>query len=184
MASKVRADLLRVCDPGARYQTAPWCWRKVIVAIASHQGVWAVLEYRFRRWARGLPGPARRPLALVGLLTRKLVETLGGISIPSGAEFGPGLYIGHFGGIIIGEEVVAGENCTLSQGVTLGEHRGSPMIGACVYLAPGAKVFGPIRVGDHVAVGANAVVSEDVPSYATAVAGRATVLERRGNRMR
>ena len=106
------------------------------------------------------------------------METLGGISIPSGAEFGPGLYIGHFGGIIIGEEVVAGENCTLSQGVTLGEHRGSPMIGACVYLAPGAKVFGPIRVGDHVAVGANAVVSEDVPSYATAVAGRATVLER------
>jgi serine O-acetyltransferase len=114
-------------------------------------------------------------------MTHKLTETLTGISISPRAEFGPGLRINHFGGIIVGPGVVAGENCSLSQDVTLGDHRGSPRMGACIYVAPGAKVFGPIVVGDHVAIGANAVVNEDVPSYSTAVAGHATILGGRGN---
>jgi serine O-acetyltransferase len=180
----ILADLRRVGDPGARYQTAEWRWSKILVAVATHQGVWAVLEYRFRRWATGLPGALRWPLAVFGLFTRKAIESLAGISISTRAEFGPGLFIGHFGGIIIGEDVTVGANCSLSQDVTLGAHRGSPRIGDCLYLAPGAKVFGPIEIGDNVAVGANAVVNTDVPSFATVVAGGTSVLEGRGNQIR
>lgn len=172
---------MRACDPGARYQDATWRWKDVAKMILSHQGVWAVLEYRLRRWSRGLPSPSRQVGAAVGFISRKLIETLTGISISTAAEFGPGLYIGHFGGIIVGEGVVVGENCNLSQNVTLGAHKGSPRIGQCVYIAPGAKVFGPITIGDYVAIGANAVVNEDVSSFSTAVAGRPEILEGRGN---
>jgi serine O-acetyltransferase len=181
MTSAVRADIIRACNPGMRYQDAPpWSWRK-LARILGQQGIWAVLEYRWRRWIRGLPSPWRSLVLPLGLMTHKLTETLTGISISPRAEFGPGLRINHFGGIIVGPGVVAGENCSLSQDVTLGDHRGSPRMGACIYVAPGAKVFGAIVVGDHVAIGANAVVNEDVPSYSTAVAGHARILSGRGN---
>jgi serine O-acetyltransferase len=177
----LRADLLRYCDPGARYQDTAWSWATVLKALVSEQGVWAILDYRFRRWGRELPGPGRRLAAIVGFASRKLVETLTGIQIAGSADFGPGLFIGHFGGIIVGEGLVVGENCNLSHNVTLGAHRGSPRIGMCCFLGPGARVFGPITIGDHVAIGANAVINEDVPSFSTAVAGRAEILEGRGN---
>lgn len=154
-----------------------------MLALASEQGLWAVLDYRFRRWARGLRAPARQLLSVPRLISRKLIETVAGVSIADRAEFGPGLYVGHFGGIIVGGGVVVGENCNLSQNVTVGAHDGSPRIGDCAYLAPGAKVFGHITIGDHVAIGANAVVNQDVPSFATAVADRVTILEDRGNPM-
>jgi serine O-acetyltransferase len=181
VTSTVRADLIRACNPGMRYQDAPpWSWRK-LARVLGQQGIWAVLEYRWRRWIRGLPSPWRSLILPLGWMTHKLIETLTGISISPRAEFGPGLRINHFGGIIVGPGVAADENCSLSQDVTLGDHRGSPRLGSCIYVAPGAKVFGAIVVGDHVAIGANAVVNEDVPPYSTAVAGRATVLEGRGN---
>jgi serine O-acetyltransferase len=183
LSTNVRADLLRYCQPGVRYQDASWSWARVVRALVNEQGAWAVLDYRMRRWARTLPGPVNQVVAILGFPVRKLIESLTGISLPAGAEFGPGLYVGHFGGIIVSDGVIAGENCNLSQGVTLGFHRGAPRLGHCVYVAPGAKVFGPITVGDHVAIGANAVVNEDVPANATVVAGRPEVLEGRGNRM-
>lgn len=105
---------------------------------------------------------------------QKLVEILSGISIPFTAQIGKGLYIGHFGGIIIGGEIVMGDFCNLSQGVTIGQAgRGgkqlSPIIGNRVYIGPGAKVFGGIRIGNDVAIGANAVVSDDVPDNGVVV---------------
>ena len=77
---------------------------------------------------------------------------------------------------MIGTEVTVGENCNLSQGVTLGEHDGSPTIGDNVYLAPGSIVFGPITIGDNVSIGANAVVMHDIPSGTTAVGVPARVV--------
>ena len=65
--------------------------------------------------------------------------------------------------------------------MTIGAHRGSPTIGDQVYLAPGAKVFGAIVVGDNTAVGANAVVNQDLPAFSTVVS-RVEVLPDRGNR--
>lgn len=98
-----------------------------------------------------------------------------GISIPFNTSIGPGFYIGHFGGIVVNGRAVIGANCNISQGVTIGqsnrgERKGYPVIGDHVYIGPGAKVIGRVRVGHNAAIGANAVVTRDVPDNAV-VAG-------------
>lgn len=90
-----------------------------------------------------------------------------GIDISRDARIGSGLYIGHFGGIFVNAGVVIGNNCNISQGVTLGQlnrgaRAGCPIIGNNVYIAPGAKIIGRVQVGDYAAIGANAVVVNDV----------------------
>jgi serine O-acetyltransferase len=90
-----------------------------------------------------------------------------GIDISRDARIGSGFYIGHFGGIFVNADVVIGDNCNISQGVTLGRQNrggreGCPTIGNDVYIAPGAKIIGRLTVGDRAAVGANAVVVDDV----------------------
>lgn len=136
-----------------------------------------MIDYRFRRWARTM-GPLASPLRVVAFFTRKFIEMSAGISIESRAEIGPGFFIGHFGGIFIGPDVRIGANASISQGVTVGEHGGSPRIGNSLYAAAGAKVFGPIEIGDDVIVGANAVVHRDVPSYHIAVGVPARLIPR------
>ena len=98
-----------------------------------------------------------------------------GIDISPDAQIGSGFYIGHFGGIVVNRDVVIGDNCNLSHGVTLGQSNrgdkaGCPTIGNNVYIAPGAVVVGRIHVGDFAAIGANAVVIGDVAEH-TAVGG-------------
>jgi serine O-acetyltransferase len=95
-----------------------------------------------------------------------------GIDISPDACIGSGFYIGHFGGIVVNRDVVIGDNCNLSHRVTLGqlnrgERAGCPVIGSNVYIAPGAVVIGRIHVGDHAAIGANAVVISDVATHTT-----------------
>ena len=168
MRGNVRADVLRCIDPGARYQDTPWSTRGAIHALLESLGLWAVLEYRFRRWTRTLPFGARLPLRPVTMISRKAIEIATGITISTEAELGPGLHIGHFSGVFIGPGVVAGPNLTVSQGVTIGIEKGaSPRLGEWVYLAPGVKVFGPVTMGDRSAAGANAVVTKDVPENVT-----------------
>jgi serine O-acetyltransferase len=164
----VRADLLRYIDPGARYQDTAWSTGGAIHAVLESLGLWAVLEYRFRRWTRTLPSGARLPLRPVTMISRKAIEIATGITISTEAELGPGLYIGHFSCIFVGPGVVAGPNLTMGQGVTIGVEKGaSPRLGEWVYLAAGAKVFGPVTMGDRSAAGANAVVTKDVPENVT-----------------
>ena len=96
-----------------------------------------------------------------------------GIEIPNHTRIGPGLYIGHLGGIVINGDVTIGKNCNLSQGVTIGvanagKHKGTPTIGNQVYIGPGAKIFGAITIGDSAAIGANAVVMGDVAADTSA----------------
>jgi len=134
-------------------------------------GVHAVVVYRFGRTLLGLPWWVRLPFEPVYFVANGLVKIFWGIELPRKARVGPGLYIGHFGGITVSWRAVIGRNCNLSQGVTIGvsghgERRGTPVIGDDVYIAPGAKLFGPIRVGNNVKIGANAVVHADVPDNA------------------
>ncbi|MDQ1910398.1 serine O-acetyltransferase [Paenibacillus sp. GD4] len=96
------------------------------------------------------------------------------IDIPFGTEIGKGFYISHFGGIFINPEAKLGRNVNVSQGVTIGqasrgERAGCPVIGDHVYIGPGAKLIGAIRVGDYAAIGANCVVTKDVPSHGVVV---------------
>jgi serine O-acetyltransferase len=143
-----------------------------LLLLVQNQGIWALACYRFSHavHARRQGGPGSRAVAL---LWQTLVETATGISINPHAEIGRGFYIGHFSGIFIGQEVRIGEQCAISQGVTIGAGirsgvEGSPVLGDGVYVAPGAKVFGPITIGAGAAIGANAVVRDDVPPGALA----------------
>lgn len=97
-----------------------------------------------------------------------------GCSIPHSTSIGRGFYIGHIRDIVINERAVIGENCNISQGVTIGQanrgrRKGTPVIGRNVYIGPGAKIVGAVHVGDHVAIGANCVVTDDVPDHAVVV---------------
>jgi serine O-acetyltransferase len=90
-----------------------------------------------------------------------------GMDISRDARIGSGFYIGHFGGIFVSQDVVIGDNVNISPGVTLGGQNrgvklGCPVIGNCVYVGPGAKIIGNVHIGDNAAIGANAVVVNDV----------------------
>ncbi|MBI5831404.1 MAG: serine acetyltransferase [Armatimonadetes bacterium] len=116
-------------------------------------------------------GQSRNPLAIVARKLHALVREhymyKYGIRVPPETKVGRGLYIGHFSGLIVAPNVVLGDNCSLSQGVTLGfkpsgAYAGNPVVGNNVYIAPGAKIIGAVTLGDGVVVGANAVVTRDV----------------------
>ena len=108
-----------------------------------------------------------------------------GISIPFNTQIGKGFYIGHFGCIVVNEAAVIGKNVNISQGVTIGavnrgKNAGVPIIGDGVYIGPGAKIIGAIRIGNNVAIGANAVVTHDVPDNAVVVGIPAKIISMNG----
>ena len=97
-----------------------------------------------------------------------------GIEIHPGAKIGKGLFIDHGMGVVIGETAEVGDNVVMYHGVTLGgtgKNKGKrhPTVGNNVFIGTGAKILGPIKVGDNVKIGANAVVLKDVPANSTAV---------------
>jgi serine O-acetyltransferase len=109
-----------------------------------------------------------------------------GYDIPAGSLIANGFYIGHFGGIVISPKAIVGKNCNISQNVTIGvssrgSRKGYPTIGDNVYIGPGAKIIGNIRVGNNVAIGANAVVCNDVPDNAVVVGIPAKVISFKGS---
>lgn len=111
------------------------------------------------------------PIAL--LMLRRYTYKFG-ISIPFTTEIGSGFYIGHYGCIVVHSRSRIGKNCNISQGVTLGQanrgrNKGYPIIGDNVYIGPGAKIVGAVRVGNNVAIGANCVITKDVPDNAVVV---------------
>jgi serine O-acetyltransferase len=151
--------------------------------VITEQGLWALAEFRFSNWVYNqvhIP-IVKQVLKIFSFFWHKLIQILTGIDIAVQADLGKGLYIGHFGGIFINSEVKLGENCNLSQGVTIGlggrgDNRGCPKIGDRVFIGPGAKLFGAIMIGNDVAIGANAVVTKDLPDKAVAVGIPAKVI--------
>jgi len=138
------------------------------------QGFWALLIYRFGRWRYGIrPGWLRKPFSFVYHVLFKLVQILTGIELPCEVEIGNGFVIDHFGGIIISGYAKFGANCRIRNGVVVGlknvEEPIAPVIGDNVDIGSGAKVLGPIRIGNNVRIGANAVVLCDVPDNHMAV---------------
>lgn len=173
----VRDDLARAC----RYQEGGRL-RRLLLALCA-PGTQAALVYRFGRYSLGHPllSAAYYPLYF-------LVRALWGIEVPRTAQIGPGLYIGHFGGITVSGKARIGRRCSLSQGITIGRggsgsRGGVPVIGDDVYIAPGARIFGAIRIGDNVQIGANAVVYKDIPDNAVvALDPGFRIISYRGNR--
>jgi serine O-acetyltransferase len=156
----------------ARYPRRPWL---------KEQSIWAIAVYRFgRRVDRRRPGLRRRMLEKWYWLLFRVSETLTGISIPKSVRVGPGLKIWHFGNIFVHAGSVIGANCTLRQGVTIGNREDdgpAPVLEDDVELGAYAQVLGGIRVGRGAKVGAMSVVLRDVPPGAVAVGVPARIIE-------
>lgn len=171
LLSTLREDLrnARVHDPAARGD---------VENALVYSGLHAIWSYRLahRMWAvPALRGPAR----ILSQLTRLLT----GIEIHPGATIGRRFFIDHGMGVVIGETAEIGDDVMLYHGVTLGgrslEHgKRHPTIGDRVTVGAGAKVLGPIVIGADSAIGANAVVTHDVPPESIATGIPAVVRQR------
>ncbi len=156
---------------------------KEILYLCVDQGFWAVVVYRFGRWAHQLKIPlVSLILRLIAFILFKLIEMTTGISVPASTDIGPGFYIGHFSGIILHSDVKIGKNCSIGPGVVIGTrglgNKGIPVIGDDVYIGVGAKILGGIKIGNRVRIGANSVVLKDIPDGATAVGIPARVIRK------
>lgn len=154
----------------------------------SRQGLWAMTLYRYGRWRYTIRWRwLRLPFSFLYKLLRPVCEILTGIELPCEATLGRRFRIDHFGGIVISGDAVFGDDCVIRNGVTVGlkntGHRGSPILGNRVDIGAGAKVLGPIRIGDDVLIGANALVLTDIPSNSIAVGVPARVLPRKAPKL-
>jgi serine O-acetyltransferase len=145
-----------------------------------------MVVYRFGRWRYGVrPALLRKVLSGIYHVLYKLVQIVTGIELPCEVEVGRNFVIDHFGGIIISGYAKFGDNCRIRDGVVVGlrriDEKCAPVIGNNVDIGTGAKLLGPIRIGDNVAIGANAVVLCDVPEDSIAVGVPAVVKPRRSS---
>jgi len=150
----------------------------------TRQGFWVMVVYRFGRWRYGIRQRwLRLPFSFVYKLMKVGSQILTGIELPCEVSLGRRFLIEHFGDIIISGDTVIGDDVIVRNGVTIGlrrtRERGAPVIGNRVDIGAGAKILGPIRIGDDVAIGANAVVITDVPANSLAVGVPARIIPRR-----
>ncbi|MGL2964074.1 serine acetyltransferase [Flavobacterium sp. RSB2_4_14] len=106
-----------------------------------------------------------------------------GFDISYRTQIGKGFYIGHFGNIVIHGDVIIGENCNISQGITIGvgnygEKKGIPTIGNRVFIGPNACIFGAISVGNNVTIGANTVVTDSIADGKTVLPSKMIILDK------
>ena len=176
LLATLREDLAnaRLHDPAARGDVENALVYSGLHAIWSHRLahlLWAV--------------PALRGVARV---LSQITRFLTGIEIHPGATIGRRFFIDHGMGVVIGETTEIGDDVMLYHGVTLGGRsleRGKrhPTLGDRVTVGAGAKVLGPVRIGDGSAVGANAVVTHDVPAESIAT-GIPAVIRPRSEKQR
>ncbi|MEO1891154.1 MAG: serine O-acetyltransferase [Candidatus Thioglobus sp.] len=150
--------------------------RNTFEVITCYSGVQAMLFYRLthRLWLLKLKWLAR----FISMLARWIT----GIEIHPGAVIGRRFFIDHGMGVVIGETSQIGDDCTLYHGVTLGgttwkKGKRHPTLGNNVVIGAGAKILGPITLGDNVRVGSNSVVVKSVDNAQTVVGVPARVLK-------
>jgi len=168
MFSRLRKDIDAVFlrDPAARSR---------IEILTAYPGLHAVWFYRMAHWLWV------HKLFWMGRLISHIGRTVCGIEIHPGAKIGPGFFIDHGMGVVIGETAEIGANATLYHGVTLGgtswnKGKRHPTLEDDVVVGAGAKILGPITIGARTRVGANAVVVKSVPpdSVVVGIPGRVT----------
>ncbi len=177
LVAEIRADVAaaRDRDPAAQGVSS-------FEILTSWAGVQALLAHRAAHALRAAGVPlAPRVIAYVS-------RAVTGVEIHPAAEIGKGLFIDHGSGVVIGETARIGDCVTLYQGVTLGGtgfQRGKrhPTVGDNVTVGSGAKLLGPITIGDCAKIGANTVVVEDVPAGATVVGNPGHPVRLEGRRL-
>lgn len=147
------------------------------------QGFWVMIVYRFGRWRYTVrPALLRKFCSLIYKILYKIVQVLTGIEFPCEVPVGRNFVIDHFGGVIVSGYAKFGDNCRIRDGVVVGlrrvEEKVAPTIGDNVDIGSGAKLLGPIKIGNNVLIGANAVVLCDVPDNSIAVGVPAAIRPR------
>ena len=145
---------------------------------------WVAISYRLGRAIRTLPRVLRIPALCAHKPLDLALSTITKVALSPAAEIGGGLRLGQVGGICVVEDAYIGRDCDLSEGVTIASCGGAPWIGDRVLIGPGAKLAGPIRVGNDAAIEPNAVVESDVPDGATVAGIPARVVAWTGSRGR
>jgi serine O-acetyltransferase len=148
--------------------------RSAVLKALLTDGTPALILYRLMQFSR------RHRLTPLEWIFNRMNSMLCDCIIGRGAEFGPGLLLIHSTGVVINGTVRGGSNVSLEHQVTIGaERRQAPILGSDVFVGAGAKIIGPVTIGDGAKIGANAVVVGDVPAYATAVGIPARIVRRR-----
>lgn len=170
MFKNLNYDLERILkeDPAARGK---------IEVLLLYPSIHALIAYRISNKLY------KNKLFFLARLLSQISRFFTGIEIHPGATIGKGLFIDHGMGVVIGETAEVGDNVTIYHGVTLGgtgKHKGKrhPTIGNNVIIGSGAKVLGPINIGDNVKIGANSVVLKDIEDNKTAVGIPAKVVKK------
>ena len=161
MFDSIREDIQVVFDrdPAAR---------SAVEILLTYPGLHAILFHRINHWFW------ERKLFLLARVGSHLARFLTGVEIHPGATIGRRFFIDHGMGIVIGETAEIGDDCSIYHGVTLGgttwnKGKRHPTLKAGVIIGAGAKVLGPLTLGENARVGSNAVVVKDVPAGATVV---------------
>src|SRR5215831_1717354 len=157
LREEIDATLAR--DPAARSR---------LEVVLCYPGFHALVYHRLAHWLW------RHRWFLAGRFVSHVGRVLTGIEIHPGAHIGKRVFIDHGMGVVIGETAEIGDDCTLYHGVTLGgtswnKGKRHPTLGNGVVIGAGAKILGPILVGEGAKIGSNAVVVKEVPAGATAI---------------
>ncbi len=161
MLDRIKEDIYCIFarDPAAQ---------SVFEIVTAYPGFHAILIHRLSHqlW--------NRRFRWLGRFISHLARWLTGIEIHPGAVIGRRFFIDHGMGVVIGETAVIGDDCTLYHGVTLGgiswkKGKRHPTLGNNVVVGAGAKILGPIEVGDGARIGSNSVVLKNVPAGATVI---------------
>lgn len=142
--------------------------QNIFEVMTTYPGFHALLIHRLANWCW------RNNLRWVGRFSSHIGRWLTGIEIHPGAQIGRRFFIDHGMGVVIGETAVIGDDCTLYHGVTLGgtswnKGKRHPTLKNGVVVGAGAKVLGPIEIGEGARIGSNSVVVKPVPDGATVV---------------
>jgi len=155
----------------------------LIEVLTSYPGIKAVLLHRISHFFHKLGMP------FVPRYLSDIARELTAIEIHPGAEIGSEFFIDHGAGVVIGETAIIGNNVTMYAGVVLGgtnlkQGKRHPTIGNNVVIGTGAKILGPITVGDNVRIGANSVVIHDVPEGSVVVGVPGRIVSRVGEKIK
>lgn len=138
-------------------------WQSRVKACCT-DGTFAMITYRLMQAAQ------RANITPLAMLLNKLNIIFGDCIIGRGASFGPRFVLIHSNGVVINSHVKGGKNIYLEHQVTIGAQKKEiPVLGDDIFIGAGAKILGNITIGNHVRVGANAVVLQNVPDLTTAV---------------
>jgi len=151
--------------------------RSLMMVMLTYPGLHALGYYRIAHWFH-----IHQHYLLSAIISRWAARRTG-VLIAPGAVIGQRVFIDHGIGVVIGETAIIEDDVTILHGVTIGARhitsgRRHPHIGHHSFIGAHAQILGPITIGSYIKIGANAVVLEQVPQYATAVGNPAQILER------